>query len=214
MKTPVQSEIEHLALTAELARQVGHDFGNFIYSVFLQIEIAETAGNASPGWSRIKEDGKAMSRLLQELQRFRDRVVPHEAQIDLNELVRQVVSDLPFQGAAPTLALSAHPLPITTTPSAARHLVRLAIEDLLQSWQEALGTRPRLTMETARAAKATVHIVAAEPKSFPLPPALLEEPKIPSLLRATCQALAMRMDATLRHESTDTGSLIARIEFP
>ena len=42
MNSPEQMELENMALAAELARQLCHDFSNFIYNLFLQIEIGAT----------------------------------------------------------------------------------------------------------------------------------------------------------------------------
>src|SRR5260370_373825 len=94
MKTPDQEQVDvqNLALAAELARQLCHDFSNFIYNLFLQIEIQETsAAAAGPGaWEGIKRESKRMARLLQEWDHFQSRFSFDETTIDLHQLIRQV----------------------------------------------------------------------------------------------------------------------------
>src|SRR5260370_1547607 len=98
MKTPDQElvELENLALAAELARQVCHDFSNFIHNLFLQIAIGETsAAAAGPGdWEGIKCESKRMARLLQEWDHFQSRFSFDETTIDLHQLIRQVAAEM------------------------------------------------------------------------------------------------------------------------
>ena len=60
------SELEEMALGAELARQLCHDFSNFLYNLFLSFEIAK----ASPGsvkatdWDSVKAYGDRIVQLL------------------------------------------------------------------------------------------------------------------------------------------------------
>src|ERR1700687_2540424 len=55
MKTREQIDLENMALSAELSRQLGHDFSNFVYNLLLQVEIWQNLPKPQrPDWEKIK----------------------------------------------------------------------------------------------------------------------------------------------------------------
>ena len=108
-----QLEIENLALAIEPARQLGHDFGNFLYTFFLQFEIWETTGTAPKlrEWETIKREGKKVADRLQEWRHFNGRFSFVENTIDLHQVIRDCADATIAQGRAgvpPELLLSLH----------------------------------------------------------------------------------------------------------
>src|SRR5262249_5805243 len=139
---------ENLALGAELARQLCHDFRNFIYNLTLQLEIQEASATAlaPKDWESIKREGKKIANWLQEWDRFRRQSPVEDPPIDLNRVVRRIAEDLAAEGR--TLALGPSigdgALSVTGAEIGIRFLLRLLIEDALQERKEGLGDLPLL----------------------------------------------------------------------
>ena len=133
MKTREQAELENMALAAELARQLCHDCNNFIYNLFLQIEIgAASASAAKPNeWEGVKREGKKMVRLMQEWEHFNNRLSFDETMIDLHQVICQVAGDVLPDHCVILLApaISAEPLFVAGSSIDSRHLMRLLLED-------------------------------------------------------------------------------------
>jgi phosphoglycerate-specific signal transduction histidine kinase len=217
-----QVELENLALAAELARQVCHDFSNFIHNLFLQIAIGETsAAAAARDWEGIKRESKRMARLLQEWDHFQSRFSFDETTIDLHQLIRQVAVEMSSRDRPVQLApsISADPLCIGGASVATRHLLRLLVEEAFHTWEEAAGTVPAVSIQTENVnSNASVRILAqASPETAGAAPAwdtTCVEALQTSLLAATCRSLAVRLGATIQRERHEDRKYVIQIEFP
>lgn len=228
MKTPEQEqvELENLALAAELARQICHDFSNFIYNLFLQIEIGETsAAGAAPGnlegIESIKRESKRMARLLQEWEQFHSRFSFDETTIDLHQLIRQVAAGVSSRDRPVQLApsISAEPLCLGGASVDSRHLLHLLLEEAFHTWEEVTGTVPAVSIQTESVnSRASVRILAqATPETAGSAAdwdAAREEALQTSLVTATCRSLAVRLGATIHRERHEDGRYVIHIEFP
>ena len=204
MKTREQLDLENMALAAELSRQLAHDFSNFVYNLLLQIEIWETSPKQlQPDWVHIKQDGKKMASLLQQWDRFQSPEEP--TKVDLHEVIRKVASAGSPANIQVDLAPSilAMPLWITCCPLEARHLLRLLLADIVQTWQDAAGTDPAVSIQTEIiSTKVIVRILTPE-LSRACPPAenaaeILDDVQSKSLVAAACRSLALRLDASIQ----------------
>jgi hypothetical protein len=205
MKTREQMEVEDMALAGELARQLGHDLSNFVYNIFLQIEIWETSSSPPKPdeWRRIQKEGKYMTELLKEWGRFHTRTADETTKFDLHQLIRQMASDVSANALAVELSssVSAGPLWITGSSLGIRHLLRLLVTSVVPARENAPRT---VSIQTESApTNAIVRILAAG-----LPP----DPR--SLVTAACQSLAMRLDATIHREPHADGRHALSVEFP
>jgi hypothetical protein len=224
MKTPDQEQVEvqNLALAAELARQVCHDFSNFIYNLFLQIEIGETsAAAAARDWESIKRESKRMARLLQEWDHFQSRFSFDETTIDLHQLIRQVAAEMSSRDRAIQLAasVSAEPLCVGGASVATRHLLRLLLEEVFHTWEEATGTVPAVSIQTENVvSNASVRILAQASPETAGPRAAWDATRVEalqtSLLAATCRSLAVRLGATIQRERHEDRRYVIQIDFP
>jgi hypothetical protein len=222
MKTPEKVDLEMMALAVELARQLGHDFSNFLYNLLLQIEIWETSRNPqkAPDWEHLKRDGQKMVRVLNEWHDFHNRFSMQEVtKIDLHQLIQQVAAKASLGGSAVQLSpsISAEPLWVTGSPVCAGHLLRLLLEDTVHKWEDATGVTPALSIETEIVkATAIVRIIAVYPcegthSNAEEPPR--DDDQQPSLVEATCQSLALRLEATIQRERHADGRHLVQVEF-
>jgi hypothetical protein len=218
-----QVELENLALAAELARQVCHDFSNFIHNLFLQIAIGETSAAATgPGdWEGIKRESQRMARLLHEWDHFQSRFSFDETTIDLHQLIRQVAVEMSSRDRPVQLAPSilGDPLCVGGASLDSKHLLRLLVEEAFHTWQEAAGTVPAVSIQTENVnSKASVRILAqASPETAGAAvawDATRVEALQTSLLAATCRSLAVRLGATIQRERHEDRRYVIQIEFP
>src|SRR4051794_22349901 len=91
MENREHTEMENMALAAELARQLCHDFNNFLYNLFLLFEISKASpASVKPSdWDSVKNHGDKLVRLLRDWDQFHRRFSFEECDIDLNELLRK-----------------------------------------------------------------------------------------------------------------------------
>ena len=211
MKNGEQRELEDMALALELSRQLGHDFGNFLYNLFLQMEIWEASGKSAiaPDWTHIKKDGRQLIGLLQQWQQFRNRQsVEKTSRLDVNALIRKLIKAGGRDYRLSYPATAEAPCWIVGSPIAVKHLLRLACEDLFLSCQEHLDPNPALSIETkASPEKVIVHISAPAP-------ALHDDSGHPTLVAAASASLAMRLDAKVERGSTAAGQAMISVGFP
>jgi hypothetical protein len=206
-----QIELENMALTAELSRQLAHDFSNFVYHLLLQIEIWETVTPPRPAdWKQIKKEAREMAGLLKGWERFHGRCSAEEpTKTDLHQLIRQMVKersprDCPVQLAP---AILAEPLWFTSCALAVKHLLLLLLE-------EAANPRPETTAAPVSVAtEKTNETVIVRMQTLDETDKGIEAHPT-SLLEATCRTLAQRLDATLEREQANEGQALFRLELP
>ena len=209
MTTREESDLENMAMASELARQLCHDFSNFLYNFFLQIEIVATTGKSSnqENWQSIKQDGEKVSRRIQEWARYNDRFLYTESAIDLHKVIRAVAHELSSQRRTVQLApeITAVPLVIVCSPVDCKHLLRLLVEDLFDTAAGSAEPTQGVTVQTATVdQKAVVRITGGENSEF------VEV----SLLAAACRSLAVRLGAAIRRERAADGVSVLLVEFP
>lgn len=209
MKSREEIDLENMALASELARQLCHDFSNFLYNLFLQIEIGAIAEKSSNqgNWQAIKQDGDKVSRRLQEWARFHDRFLYTETAIDLHEVLCTVAQELSSQRHTVQLApeITAGPLVIVCSAVDCKHLLRLLIEDLFETAAESAEATPAVTVQTANVNQNAVVRIAGGVNS---------EPVEGTLLAAACRSLAVRIGAAIHRERSADGRTVLLVEFP
>jgi hypothetical protein len=215
MSAREDADLENMALAAELARQLCHEFSNLIYSLFLQIEIGRVAKSASKpeDWESIRRDAEKIVSLLHEWDRFHNRFLFAEASVDLHETIRRMANDVasPERTVALAPAINGGPLTISGSAIDCRHLLRLLVEDFFQTWEEA-GVVATLSVQTLKLDnRAIVHIAAAGGKAADLETA---ETTLSSLLAGACRSLSVRLGATLKRERDSDGRCAVSVEFP
>ena len=209
------ADLENMALAAELARQLCHEFSNLIYSIFLQIEIGRVAKSASKpeDWETIRRDAEKIVGLLQEWNRFHNRFLFTEAAVDLHESIRRMASDVasPERIVALAPAIDGGPLTISGSAIDCRHLLRLLVEEFFQTCEDA-GFMATLSVHTRTLDnKAIVHIAAAGDKAADLDTA---EASLSALLAGACRSLAVRLGATITRERDSAGGCAVTVAFP
>jgi len=223
MKSHDEANLENMALAAELARQLCHDFNNLLYNLFLQIEISTNAPHAvQENWTAIKRDANKIARLLQEWDRFHDRFTFSEESFDLNEMVRQLSGDLSAPGRVGKIAppISSEPLMVVNSATDCRHLLRLAIEDLIQEWKDSTETLPLVSIQTEVVdARVIVRMSASQQPGQD--GEVFQDGGLPwrddaaptSLMAAACRSLAVRLGVTIERYRSPDGRLVVAVDF-
>lgn len=209
-----EANLENMALAAELARQLCHEFSNFLYNLLLQIEIGETsqADASHKNWASIKGDAKKITRLMQEWDGFHDRFAFSENEVDLHAVIRRMASQASVQDHTLHLSptISGTVLPIVNSEIDCRHLLRLLVEDVAKECRGAAEEVPAVSLDTERTkTNVTVRITACMLDRAPKQ--LTEEE---TLLAAACRALAVRVGANIHRERNDDSRLLVLVEFP
>jgi signal transduction histidine kinase len=207
-----QTNVEDMALAAELARHICHEFNNFLYNLLLQIEIGARSkpDSLQDNWIAIKNDAAHVTRLMQEWNQFHNRFVYEESKIDLHEIIRQMAREASVQDQAIELspAILNSSMFIVSSVLDCRHLLRLLVEDLANECRNAADKGSAISIDTETAQKRSrVRIAACE-----LEPAN-GTGKNPSLLAGACKALAVRLGAAIHHELVD-GRKLVLVDFP
>jgi signal transduction histidine kinase len=88
------TELEHLAILAELARPIAHETNNFLNTLLLQLAISEKAipEPYRGDWRNIRSEGKKLADLLQQWQRYRKPSEQAPGRIDLNQVMQDAVA--------------------------------------------------------------------------------------------------------------------------
>jgi len=212
MRSQEEIELENMALAAELARQLCHEFSNFVYTLFLQIEIGAAAPASSKGenWAAIKRDGRDIVRLLREWDHFHGRFSFAETAVDLHQVIREMAAGAVAQERSVNLtpAISAGALTINGSAVDTRHLLRLLVEDLFREGEETSARVLAVSIETAvEEGKAVVRL--ATTRTFTSGGSDQDEE---SLMAAACRSLAVRLGAAIQRERTDDRCVV-RVEF-
>jgi hypothetical protein len=211
MKNREETDLDNMALSAELARQICHDFSNFLFNLTLQLEInkAGGAGVAEDFWPAVEQDCRKIARALQEWDRFHNRFHQAETSIDLREVVGQVACELSSPDRPVTLSASPSAAAVSITASAldCRHLLRLVLDDLFDSRQ---GVSMVLLETTATQEHGLVRIVAAT--AVPIVSETPEE-NAPTLMARACRSLAIRLGVSIQRDSSPRAATIS-IGFP
>jgi hypothetical protein len=216
MDSREKTELENLALAAELSRQLCHDFNNFLYNLFLQIEIAKTtsvAANADD-WDAVKRAGDKATRRLRDWDRFHRRFTLEEAIVDLHQLIRQVAAAASSERmrVEPGPSIAGEPLCIGTAATDSRHLLRLLIEDEFEAWREAAESVPVVLIDATKdKLTACVRIVAQSPSIGETDESSGD---VETLLAAACQSLAVRLGATIRRDRLPGNRPVIEVVFP
>jgi hypothetical protein len=205
-----EDELKNMALAAELARQLCHDFRNFLYNVSLQIEADAAASPASPlseNWLGIKKEVEKTTQRLRDWDQFQQRFSYAESAVDLHEVIRQLGVELAPEGYRLQLAASiqAGPQWISSSPLGCRHLLRLLVEDACHSSETTIAdVDSAVTIQTeATTENALVRIMAKNRCAV----------RAPTLVTSAAQAIALRIGATVRSESSADQSITC-VEFP
>lgn len=206
-----QRDLASLAVAGELARQLCHEFSNFLYNLMLQAEIG-LAGPAPQGWDSMKLEGRKLTRLLQEWEVFHKRFTFTETSVDIHAVIRQLAQELAASKCRIELApkVSAGPLCVRTSLLDCRHLLLLLAEDLLRSWRRR-EAEPTLTIGTENAhERAIIRLIASVGDGECVEPAGADG----SLLESACRSLAVRLGANLEREPAERGRSAVWVEFP
>ena len=210
MASREQTELENLALAGELARQLCHDFNNFVYNFSLQLEIARTTSTLShtTDWDAIKVEADRMIHRLRQWDHFQRRFSFEETAVDLNQLIRQVANDVSSQRGSVALGpgVTGEPLVIGTAARDCGRLVRLVIEDSFDAF-EAAETSANVSVDAKSTdGRVTLRIIAEGLTKGSL---RSEE----SLLAATCRSLAVRLGAVVRNVSENDRQIV-EVDLP
>lgn len=210
-------ELEQTAVLAELARPLVHECNNFLNTLLLQIALleGELAEQHRSNFARIRHDGRALAKLLQEWQRFRPPA-KSPAKTDLNTQLERAVealqdeqnSALPIQ-----LHLADHPVKIPAAPQDLKRLCYFLLTHALNL----RDSGPAAPLEVVTAAN-------EEMKSL-----TLRQPSANSswlngfrddkeggarLLPAACRGLVHRLQGQLQLEGTPDQVGVLAIRWP
>jgi hypothetical protein len=205
-------DMQNMALAAELARQLCHDFNNFIYNLFLQIEIdaSTPAHGDGAAWDGVKAEAKHIMRRMEEWNRFQSRFSFTEAPIDVHAAIRQVAAERARDGHTIQLsaAIADGPLLAVGAMLDIRHLLHLLIEEVQEKWEGA-DVAPRIAIDTsADGPIAVVKISAAARAGRPVSNETM------SLVASACRSLAVRLGATIEREMQPPTTYAVRVELP
>ncbi len=208
MNTREQTELENAALANELSRQVAHEFSNFVYNLFLRIEIAENSQNSQPfDWQHVKQESRKMASLLQQWERFHSRTLAGQpVEVDLHELIRRSVSEAAPLSVELAPLISAESLRIVGCALEVKHLLRLLLEEafLSQSGDRNVSVRTETIHDRA------VVRISVEGGRFASDD---READTPSLLAAACRSLAVRLEAAIQREQRGRQRVVS-VDFP
>lgn len=219
MKPRDDSEVADMALAAEMARQLCHDFSNFLYNLFLQMEIHEAEGNTAAvnAWQGIKEEGKKIVHCLHEWDQFLSQFSYDEALIDLHDAIRRAVDANASHDGIVILAPAIHAGPLTVAGSKMTvvHLLRLVFEDLQRQWNECAASKPIVSVQTEKDNNTATVIFRCESPAEPGGAvASANGAGQASLMSATCRSLAVRLGASIHRDPTVGGRICVRVAFP
>jgi hypothetical protein len=211
MNSSQHRNIEDLALAGELARQLCHDFNNFLYNLFLQIEIATAApGRVKPqDWDAIKRAGEKVVGRIRDWDRFHARFSMEEEQVDLHQLIERLVKDTSCAQRCVELkkAATGEPVCINSASLELVHLLRLLLEEALDAQVDEQNSSASAIIDASRdATKACIRINAAKTSAS-------KEDAKETLQSAACRSLAVRLGADIRRRTAD-GRLVIEIDLP
>lgn len=209
MDSREENELKNMALTAELARQLCHDFRNFLYNVSLQIEAdAVSQSNPQPeNWIGIKKEVEKITQRLRDWDQFHQRFSHVEAAVDLHEAIRQLDLELAPQGYHLQLAatIQAGPQWITTSTLGCRHLLRLLLEEACHSSETTIANvNSAVSIQTEVTSDNALVRIAAENQSAA---------RASTLVASAARAIALRIGATVRSESSADQTIVC-VGFP
>jgi hypothetical protein len=217
MNAADQRELEQGALACELAGQLRHDVGSFVYHISLQLDMLETLPDQLPDWAAIRREGKQLIDHLRELDQYLSS--PKEpAEIDLNQLVQDNVRTFQREGLRSRITVNpaSGSTLLVTRIGEARRLLGLLLMHATLSSRAADEKHWALSVETrGDTGVIQVKIRGVAPTGGK---GLLDDEKSemldkPSLAIKTCRSLASRLDAKLRAEPQPDGKLTIIVEF-
>jgi hypothetical protein len=220
MNDPQKEELEQMALSAELARQVVHDCSNFLYNVLLQAELlAKRPQDDRPDWSGLKHEAKRLANRIQEWHHYGTALNSEKHEIELNSVVRDVVTELMPEGCfalGPTQA----PLHLTTLPGETKRLVCFLLQAVLvpSEFDNSIDSPPLI--ETEKKAETILLRISGIPHAGDalrgLPGRDCDSPEIgrPTLVIDACKSIAIRLDAKIYLENEAGRPVALLVEFP
>jgi hypothetical protein len=219
MESREKSDLESLALSAELARQLCHDFNNFLYNLLMQIEIAKVSPTSASDnvWDAVNRAGAEIVRRLREWDKFQRRYVFDETTVDLHRVIRDVVDRVVTPDRRITLAPSIHAekLEIGTATLDCRHFLHLLLDDTINTWMETTETIPVVSVSTGKSGSSAHVRIVAENANEPLPSrADSSDDRIETLMAAACRSMAVRLGATISRDRDERGREVILVAFP
>ena len=215
MKNQLQIELEKMALSAELARQVAHDSGNFLYNLLLQLEIDERIGAKDPSvWANIRDEAKHLARRLQDWHHHGVEFPREKQRFELNILIRETLTEL-LPDRKIELQGSATPISLTSFP---RDVKSLCCFLTLIASRIGSGSNSALSIHTEEKTETIVFRIrgmqAAHSALSGFEGVDWDDSKPSSLLVDSCKSIAIRLDAKIRVEKDTDGSVALTVEFP
>jgi signal transduction histidine kinase len=221
--TPAEiHELEEMALFAELARPLVHECNNFLNNLLLQLAISENAIPESDrsDWARVRQNGKALARLLQDWQRQRKSRAEGPVKFQVQPLIQEIVeaTELP----AGSLPFSVRLPPGSLWVSASRNDVRRLYSILLRYVIGGIGARGNgggLEIECARTdGKIIFQIQETGPGPAILQFHELEDDfqsnNMKSLLAAAARSLTERLEGRIHVDKNSGGGVVLRVALP
>ena len=220
MKNPQQEELEQMALSAELARQVVHDCSNFLYNVLLQAELMQKLAHENrPDWSGLKREAKHMANRIQEWHRYGSALNSDKSEIDLNSIVRDVVTELMPEGSF-AQDLAPAPLHLRSLPAVVKRLVCFLLQAVLvpSEFDSPIDSPPLIHTEK-KAETILLRISGiqhARDALHGLPGGENDSPETghPTLVIDACKSIAVRLDARVHLEAEAGRPVALLVEFP
>jgi hypothetical protein len=221
MSIPNAKELERLATVAELARPLVHECNNFLNNLFLQMSIlvAELPEEMHEDWGGIKQEGKRLTSLLRQWQSFPAYMARTSEQIELNQLLLEVVHELPCEceSVQVTMLLSDEPLWITGFPGSTKRLCSLLLQYALAILRDEAHGDGTVALRTGTCwDKAVVLIcdMSLARTAFDWQ-AFGEDNRSPlALVEAACISLAERVQGCIRVARTVDNRVALIVELP
>jgi hypothetical protein len=207
-----QAELENMALAGELARQLVHDFGNFLNALRLQLEVCTRFPDKPTNWTRTKADVEELGHLIQEWWRFSPQTLDANG-TELVALLREVAESVQNRERALNVQIVASSDSAwLAVPSAdVRRLFFLLLHGL--SCQPASdAVRPTVNIEVRPESEQIVVVFQCkglDPSFFRIfePDARCHTP----LWTAACRSMAMRLDVSIQLRGGDALELAFRV---
>jgi signal transduction histidine kinase len=216
------AEQTEMANLAALAGPVTHEFNNFLNTLLLQLMVlaSQVPEGQRAEIKSVTQQGKAVAALVRHWQQHRAQRRPETRRLDVNELVREVVEQLPPipETVRLRLGLAADLPTVETNPLDLRLAVRLLILNAAAALAEEPGVVEIVTHRDGNAV-----VLSVEDTGPSLAPLLLprmfelsaeNRERVSPLELATCEALVQRrLRGEIRAEDRPGGGVVVRVRL-
>ena len=204
-----QTELAKFALLGQAFVGLSHELNNALNSMMLQTSVVQLRVDvqARNDLAAIRQHGAQAAALVRSLQHVAQERREKAYPVDLNGVVADVLEETPALRRRVSAQLAAEALPIPSTRSALRQLVRLLLEALLA------GAKAAVRVRTEKRENAVVlNLTAAETtaQDDPTPQAVLWQ-HLDEVGRYAGQSLIRQLGGALTVEWVDNEGWVVRV---